>query len=73
MFYSIDQALSKLPEIKLGEVDYHKAKNGVKIIFEPQILQNGEFVRMKDPEGNLFAIGRADSNIISIERLLNLQ
>ena len=73
MFCSIDRALSKLPEIKLGEVDYQKAKNGVKIIFESQILQNCEFVRMKDPEGNLFAIGRADSNIISIERLLNLQ
>jgi tRNA pseudouridine55 synthase len=72
MFYSIDQAL-KLPEIKLGDFDYQKAKNGVKIILEPCNLYNGEFVKMKDPEGNLFAIGRADSNIISIERLLNLK
>ena len=72
MFCSIDQSLAKLSEIKLGDVDYHKAKNGVKIILEPCNLYNGEFVRMKDPAGNLFAIGRADSNIISIERLLNL-
>ena len=73
MFYSIDQALVELPEIKLGDVDYHKARNGVKIILESCNLYNGEFVRMKDPEGNLFAVGRADSNIISIERVLNLK
>jgi len=73
MFYSIDRALFNLPEIKLGEVDCQKAKNGVKIILEPLILQNGEFVRIKDPEGNLFAIGRADSNTISVERGLNLK
>lgn len=73
MFYSIDQALFKLSEIKLGTVDYQKAKNGVKIVSGPHKLNNGEFVRMKDPEGNLFAIGRADSNTISIERGLNLK
>lgn len=73
MFYSIDQALFKLSEIKLGTVDYQKAKNGVKIVLGPHKLNNGEFVRMKDPEGNLFAIGRADSNTISIERGLNLK
>jgi tRNA pseudouridine55 synthase len=73
MFCSIDQALEKLPEIKLDDVDYQKAKNGVKIIFDSGDLPNGEFVRMKDPEGNLFAIGRVDSNIISIERVLNLK
>ena len=73
MFYSIDQALVKLSEIKLGDFDYQKAKNGVKIILESCNLYDGEFVRMKDPEGNLFAIGRADSSIISIERVLNLK
>jgi tRNA pseudouridine55 synthase len=72
MFYSIDRALVKLPEIMLVDVDYQKAKNGVKIILESCNLYDGEFVKMKDPEGNLFAIGRADSNIISIERVLNL-
>ena len=73
MFYSIDQALVKLPEIMLGDVDYQKAKNGVKIILESCNLYDGEFIKMKDPEGNLFAIGRADSSIISIERVLNLK
>jgi tRNA pseudouridine55 synthase len=73
MFYSIDQALGKLPEIMLGDVDYNKAKNGMKIILDSGKLYNGEFVKMKDPEGKLFAIGRADSNIINIERVLNLK
>ncbi len=73
MFYSIDRALVTLPEIKLDDFDYQKAKNGVRIILESCNLYNGEFVRMKDPEGNLFAIGRADSNILSIERILNLK
>ena len=72
MFHSIDQALVKLPEIKLGDVDYQKAKNGVKTILESCNLVGSELVRMKDPEGNLFAIGRVDSNVISMERVLNL-
>jgi tRNA pseudouridine55 synthase len=73
LFYSIDQALAKFPEMKLADLDYRKAKNGVKVTLESLNLFNGEFVRLKDPEGNLFAIGRAESNIISIERVLNLK
>ena len=73
MFYSVDQALAKLPEVKLADVDYQKAKNGVKVTAEFFNLCNGEFVRLKDPEGNLFAIGRTESNFIGIERILNLK
>ena len=71
-FYSIDQALLKLPEINLCDVEYQRAKNGMKIILESCNCYNSEFVRMKDPRGNLFAVGKADSNVISIERILNL-
>lgn len=73
LFYSIDQALIKLPVIELDEADYQKAKHGMKIVSDSFNSYNGEFVRMKDPDGNLFAIGRAESNIISIERALNLK
>jgi tRNA pseudouridine55 synthase len=75
MFYSVDQALAGLPELKLSDIDYQKAKNGMKVTMGPCNLHSGEFVRLKDPEGNLFAIGRADanSNIIGIERVLNLK
>lgn len=73
LFYSIDQALAKLPEVELADIDYQKARNGVKVPAGSCNLYNGEFVRLKDPEGNLFAIGRAEANIIGIERLLNLK
>lgn len=72
-FYSIDDALEKLPEIELSAVDYQKARNGVNVILDPFNCYSGEFVRLKAPGGNLFAIGRAQSNIVSIERVLNLQ
>jgi tRNA pseudouridine55 synthase len=72
-FYSIDQALDQLPEIVLDDADYRKAKNGGKVFSASFVPYNGEFVRMKDPEGQLFAIGRVDLNIISIERILNLE
>jgi len=65
--------LEKLPEIVLDDSDYRKAKNGGKVFSASFAPYNGEFVRMKDPEGQLFAIGRVDSNIISIERILNLE
>ncbi|MDH4230478.1 MAG: tRNA pseudouridine(55) synthase TruB [Nitrospirota bacterium] len=71
-FYTIDQALEKLPEIVLDDSDYQKAKNGGKILSMSFNPYNGEFVRMKDPEGKLFAIGSVESNIIRIERILNL-
>jgi tRNA pseudouridine55 synthase len=73
LFCSVDRALSKLPEIMLAEVDYKKARNGVKVRAGLCDLYDGEFVRLKDPEGNLFAIGRAESNIIGIERVLHLK
>lgn len=73
LFYSIDQALVKMPVIELDEADYQKSIHGMKIVSESFKPYDGEFVRMKDPEGKLFAIGRAESNIISIERVLNLK
>ena len=73
LFCSVDQALAKLPEVELAEVDYQKAKNGVKVTAGYCDFNDGEFVRLKDPEGNLFAIGRTESDIVGIERVLNLK
>jgi len=72
LFCSIDRALERMPEITLAAPDYQKAKNGVSVIPELFHCAMGEFVRLKDPEGNLFAIGRAEPNMVSIERVLNL-
>lgn len=72
-FCSIDQALERLPEIVLNDADYRKAKNGVTVVPELPTLGKGEFVRLKGPEGILFAIGRLESKRITIERILNLE
>jgi tRNA pseudouridine55 synthase len=71
--YSIDHALVALPEVALDKADFQKAKNGVKVILKSSVISNGAFVRLKDPVGNLFAIGRTEANIITIERVLHLQ
>ena len=50
-----------------------KAKNGVQIVSNKiSYLASNEFVRLKGPSGNLFAIGKADHHIIRVQRVLNL-
>jgi tRNA pseudouridine55 synthase len=70
---SIDHALSELNDILLDERDYRKAKNGVAIISNKiKEFRQGEHIRLRDPEGNLFGIGRVKDNLIRVERLFNL-
>lgn len=72
--YSIDAALSGLKGILLERADYEKAKNGVQIISEKASgFHDNEYVKLRDPSGNLFGIGRIQQGIIRIERILNLQ
>ena len=72
-FCSIDEALPGLKEIVLGEADYRSARSGVpiknNIIKE---LYDCSFVKLKGPCGELFGIGRVDSDYIRIERLINI-
>ena len=71
--YSIDGALSGLDEVILKETDFKRARHGMKIMMD-QITPDLENkpVKLKGPDGILFAIGRVNSGIISIERNLNL-
>jgi tRNA pseudouridine55 synthase len=71
--YSMDGALSALDEVILKETDVMRARHGMKIMLDPMTrdLENKP-VKLKGPDGILFAIGRVDSGIISIERNLNL-
>ena len=73
LFYSIDAALTGLRSVELDESDYQKAKHGMKISSGAFPVHEGEFVKMKDAEGNLFAIGRVELNFILIERILNIR
>ena len=70
--FSIDEALKKLPQITLAGGDYQQALNGVRISSDSYRLFNGAFIRMKDPEGKLFAIGRVESDTLKVERILHV-
>jgi tRNA pseudouridine55 synthase len=72
-FYSIDQALSALKEIVLDQEDYKKAKNGGAIKWHNiNHLSAGSFVRLKSPSGELFGIGRVETDFVRVERIFNL-
>ena len=72
-YYTIDEALSGLKEILLNEVDCRSAKNGLPIkLNQINGLHDDDFVKLKGPCGNLFGIGRTDSGLILIERILNI-
>ncbi len=75
-FYSIDSALSALKDVILNDMDYGKAKHGMRIENSKRYkLINNEFVKLKSPSGKLFGIGIADHSehdVIKIKRLLNL-
>ncbi len=71
--YSIDEALSALKEIVLDEIDSRRAQCGVPIkINIIKDLSDCDFVKLKGPTGKLLGIGRIDSDLIRIERILNI-
>ncbi|MEW6117174.1 MAG: tRNA pseudouridine(55) synthase TruB [Nitrospirota bacterium] len=72
---SVDDALHHLPEIRLEGDTLRKAKNGNPVIIEPgrwgiRETEKAPFIRLKDPDGKLFGIGKIRNNLIKIERLL---
>jgi tRNA pseudouridine55 synthase len=70
--FSLDEALEKLPDLRLTWDDYQRARNGVKIVSELFGRYDGKFIRLKDPDGKLFAIGRTESDTLNVERILHL-
>ncbi|WP_333653963.1 tRNA pseudouridine(55) synthase TruB [Dissulfurispira sp.] len=74
--YPIDSALKHLPEIILEGDNLKKAKNGNPITYTPDSpihpFTISPFIRLKDPEGRLFGIGKVSKGSIKIERLLKL-
>lgn len=69
--YSIDSALRHLPELLLDGDNLKKAKNGNPVKAEVN-LSPFLFIRLKDPEGRIFGIGKVSKDSIKIERLLKL-
>jgi len=72
-FFSVDEALTMLPEIVLSEADYLKAMTGQGVmVIETNSFCDGVFVKLKGPSGNLFGIGSVKTPSIKIERILHL-
>lgn len=70
---SIDSALQKFEEIILDERNYARARHGMQVLFNDiNKFKDNSIIRLKDPAGNLFGIGRINSQIVRIVRLLNL-
>ena len=71
-FVSVDEALGHLREISLDEGDFNRARNGLSVKLYASGLPQESFVRLKDPSGHLFALGRVLENTVKIERILHL-
>lgn len=67
----IDRALSHLREFKVSQREFELLTRGARIPHTDRTLLDGEYLRLKDPDGRLFAIGASSVSpkIIRIERL----
>jgi len=69
---SIDEALGHMREIILDETDFSRVRNGLSVRQPASNLPQGGFVRLKDPCGHLFAVGRVFESTVKMERMLHL-
>jgi len=67
---TIDEALSHLDEVVLGKEDSLRASHGGAVVLKGGMTPR--FVRLKDPEGRLFAVGFVEDLKIKIERIFHL-
>lgn len=71
-FRGIDAALGHLRELSLTDREFAGAKHGLPLkCLDFSFLPN-EYIKLKDPSGSLFAIGRAINSLIKIERMLHV-
>lgn len=68
---SIDTALSHMREITLSDKESSMIRNGLSIRQPDGLHISKGHIRLKDPAGRLFAIGRVADNSIMAERVFN--
>jgi tRNA pseudouridine55 synthase len=72
--HSVDSALSHLREMTLGPKEYSLAQNGTPFISNSHLgLRQDEFLRLKDPWGEVFAVGVQRGGKVRVRRLLHLK
>ena len=69
----IDNALRHLRELALTGSDFKRASDGLPLRFHGDSFSSDECLRLKDPSGKLFAIGKSVKGIIRVERILHLR
>ncbi len=71
--FSMDDALSHLPEIILAGEELKRVKNGNPIPLSLELSWSLEkIIRLKDPDGRLLGIGKVVEDLIKIERLIKI-
>ncbi|HAK89535.1 MAG: tRNA pseudouridine(55) synthase TruB [Nitrospirae bacterium GWB2_47_37] len=71
--FSMDDALSHLPEITLDGEELKRVKNGNPIPLSLELSRSvEEIIRLKDPDGRLLGIGKVAGDSIKIERLIKI-
>ncbi|MBI4691560.1 MAG: hypothetical protein HY754_15045 [Nitrospirae bacterium] len=70
---SIDTALKRFKDVVLAQRDFLRVIKGMMIIRDDLLeLPLNSYLRLKSPDGKMFAIGKATETGIKIERLLNI-
>jgi tRNA pseudouridine55 synthase len=70
---TVDEALARLDEFVLTEAEFARARNGLFFSRQEVNYREETFARLKDPQGNLFAIGKVLNGMIKIERILHVR
>jgi tRNA pseudouridine55 synthase len=70
---TIDAALTRIAEFTLTEGEFRVARNGVPIRYRGDCaFVSDSYLRLNDPQGKLFAIGRISDGMIKVERMLHM-
>jgi len=69
---SIDASLGHLRDLLLSENDFSRVRNGLPMKCPGDSSLSEEFIRLRDPSGKLFAIGKVTDRTIKIERMLHI-
>jgi tRNA pseudouridine55 synthase len=70
---TIDAALVRIAEFTMTEGEFRVARNGVPIRYRGErAFVSESYLRLNDPQGRLFAIGRMSNGMIKVERMLHL-
>lgn len=67
----IDAALSRLRELLLNESEFKMMSNGMPVRCAEGLQLTGGYIRLKDPSGSLFGIGKIEGNLIKMDRMLH--